>query len=262
LEGVNRRQLRRANARHWDAALADHVEGFYDLAAFKAGACSLRSIELEEVGDVRGKSLLHLQCNCGIDTLSWARRGATVTGVDISAKAIAFARQLARDVSIDARFICCDVLGLSEVVPEAFDIVFASYGVLCWIDDLGGWARTAANHLTPGGMFFYVSFHPACWPYDEKGTIEYPYFHNDSPVEDAHQEDSGIVTYEWQWTVADIVNSLVGAGLGIQRVGEYPVCCYQRLPTMVQGADGWWRLPGIQHLPLTLSVRARKAAGG
>ena len=258
MNGRSRGELRRANARHWDEFLADHLEWWYDVDAFKAGACSLRSIELEEVGDVRGKSLLHLQCNCGIDTLSWARLGATVTGVDLSEKAIALARELAGEVGIDARFICCDVLDLDEVLPETFDIVFASYGVLCWIDDLAGWAARAASHLTPGGMFFYVGGHPACWPYSEDGQIEYPYFHSDSPVEDPHEGDSGVVTYEWQWTVADIVNSLVGAGLRIEGVGEHPVAGYQAWPNMLQGEDGWWRLPGIQHLPLILSVKARK----
>ena len=252
------REFRRANARHWDAWLPGHVAGWYDLAGFKAGASSLKSIEREEVGDVTGKSLLHLQCNCGIDTLSWARLGATVTGVDLSEKAIALARELAGEVGVEARFICCDVLDVDEVLPETFDIVFASYGVLCWIDDLAGWAERAASHLAPGGTFFYVGGHPACWPYSEDGQIEYPYFHSGSPVEDPHEADSGVVTYEWQWTVADIVNSLTGAGLWIERVGEYPVSSYRRLRAMVPGADGWWRLPGIQHLPLTLSVKARK----
>lgn len=252
------RELRRANARHWDAWLPGHVECWYDLAAFKAGACSLRSIELEEVGDVRGKTLLHLQCNCGIDTLSWARLGAAATGVDISEKAIALAQELARDVGVEARFICCDVFHLDEVLAETFDVVFASYGVFCWIDDLRGWARIAASHLNSGGLFYYVGGHPACWPYDEKGKIEYPYFHNDSPVEDLHQEGSGIATYEWQWTVSDIVNSLIEAGLRIEGVGEHPVAAYQASPNMVQGKDGWWRLPGIEHLPCTLSVKACK----
>src|SRR5438105_3341127 len=132
----------RTNRRRWDELVPHHLtSSYYDLAAFRAGRSTLHPIELEELGDVRGRRLLHLQCHFGLDTLSWAREGAVATGVDFSPAAITAARELAEELQIDARFIEADACSLPSTLDEVFDIVFTSYGVVFWLPDLGAWAR-------------------------------------------------------------------------------------------------------------------------
>src|SRR5262249_39028751 len=141
------------NRIHWNELAALHSSRpsrYYDIDAFRAGGLSLRAIERDEVGDVRGKSLLHLQCPFGLDTLSWARLGARVTGVDLSEVAIARARELANECGIDARFVCADIDALPEGLGEKFDIVFTSYGTTTWLPDLDRWAGLIARSLVPG----------------------------------------------------------------------------------------------------------------
>jgi SAM-dependent methyltransferase len=252
------RELRARNASYWGHIQESHLAKWYDLDGFRAGKCSLRSLEVEAIGDVTGKRLLHLQCNCGPDTLSWARRGAVVTGVDLSEQNIAFARRFAGQVGLTAPLICCDVLDLDDVLEETFDVVFASYGVFCWIDDLDRWMAAAANRLEPGGLFFYVDGHPALWPYNDAGELEYSYFHVAAPLVSEFAEGTDLTIYEWQWTVADIVNAAIRAGLRIEELGEYPFAPYKGSDSFVQDEEGRWRLPEPQHMPMTLSVKARK----
>src|SRR4029077_17046179 len=133
---------------------------FYDLASFKQGRNSLQSIEQEELGDVRGRSLLHLQCHFGMDTLSWARLRARVPGADYSEEAITAARSLAAELGLEARFICANLYDLPDVLDEQFDIVVSTYGVLSWLPDLPAWARVVARFLRPGGTFCIVDLHP------------------------------------------------------------------------------------------------------
>src|SRR4029077_16887688 len=138
------------NRGHWDEATAIHARGnVYGTEDFKAGRCQLHRIEVEELGDVAGKTLLHLQCHFGLGTLSWARRGAIVTGVDFSPKAIALARSLAAELGIDARFVESNVYDLPAALSGHFDVVFCSYGVLCWLPDLTRWAEIVARYLGP-----------------------------------------------------------------------------------------------------------------
>jgi len=149
-----------ANRRNWDDRVPIHLASdFYDVASFKDGRSTLLPIERAEVGDVSGKTLLHLQCHFGMDTLSWAREGASVTGVDFSGPAVGAARSLASEARIDARFIETDVHKLQDVLSGAFDIVFASYGVLCWLPNLPAWISTAASFLKPGGMLYVIDGH-------------------------------------------------------------------------------------------------------
>jgi len=150
-----------ANREHWDEATDIHARGnVYGIEDFKAGRYQLHRIEVEEVGDVAGKRLLHLQCHFGLDTLSWARRGAIVTGVDFSPKALALARRLAAESGIDARFIESNVYDAPAALNERFDIVFCSYGVLCWLPDLPRWGEIVARYLEPGGIFYIADAHP------------------------------------------------------------------------------------------------------
>src|SRR3954471_2686138 len=149
------------NRAHWDQATEIHARANdYGIEDFRAGACRLHRVEVEELGDVRGKSLLHLQCHFGLDTLSWARRGADVTGVDFSPRGIALARELAQECSIDARFVESDLYALPEKLSGQFDIVYTSYGVLCWLPEPTRWGQIIARFLKPGGTFYIVEAHP------------------------------------------------------------------------------------------------------
>ncbi len=146
-----------ANRVRWNQLADVNVKSrYYDVDGFRCGKSSLKSIERDEVGEVRGQTLLHLQCHFGLDTLSWRRLGAEVTGVDFSPTAIALARELSREVGLEANFIEANIYDLPTVLEGQFDIVFASYGVLCWLPDLLAWARVAAHFLKAGGAFHLI----------------------------------------------------------------------------------------------------------
>jgi len=204
---------------------------FYDVEGFKAGKSSLEPLELEEVGDVAGKSLLHLQCHFGMDTLSWARRGAQVTGADFSEEAITFAHTLASDVDIDARFVCSNVYDLPAALAGRFDIVYTSYGVLSWLPALDPWAEVVAHFLKPGGFFYIAEYHPLVFMLGDDGhTFEYPYFHTPDPIK-LHSTGSyaepnapgfSHTEYNWSHSLADVVNAVIRAGLRLEFLHEFP----------------------------------------
>lgn len=271
------------NQAWWDERVSLHAgSAFYDVQAFKDGELTLMDLERRELGDVAGKSLLHLQCHFGLDTLSWARLGAEVTGVDFSAEGIALARSLSAELSIPATFVRSDIYDLPRVLSGPFDIVFTSYGVLCWLPDLVGWAEVIAHFLAPGGTFYIAETHPfALVFYDEEDAgdlqVHYPYFHGPGPMRfevagsyaEPEAEATNRVTYEWTHTLGGIVNALISTGLEIQFLHEFPHACYEMLPFMEQDADGWWRLTppdgstwAQDAIPLTFSLRARKRQDG
>lgn len=251
----------------WDKHAAIHVNSkFYDVKGFKEGKTSLTFVEREELGDVSGKSLLHLQCHFGLDTLSWARAGARVTGVDFSEKAIQLARSLAQELSIDARFIRCPVYDLPAVLDDKFDIVFTSYGVLCWLPDLGKWGRVISNFLKEKGIFYIVEFHPVRGMFGDDGNITEPYFHTTEPLK---YEGSGTyaepnaeykhVSYEWTYSLSDIVNALIEAGLRIEFLHEFPFSTSGDCPFLAKAEDGlWYHKNKDVRIPLMFSIRARK----
>ena len=258
-----------ANRGVWDAWTATHLgSGFYELDRFRAGESSLNALELREVGDVAGKSLLHLQCHFGLDTLSWARAGASVTGVDFSPDAVAAAKALSEELGIAAEFVCSDVYALPEVLGErSFDVVFTSYGVLSWLDDLERWAGVVARHLKPGGTFYIVEFHPVMGMLDEDGQrIAHPYFHSAEPqafVEQGSYADrsSGAThtLYQWAHSLADVVNALIGAGLRIEFLHEFPYSVHNCEPFLQESAPGRFVVrdhPGT--VPLMFSIRATR----
>jgi SAM-dependent methyltransferase len=256
-----------ANRANWNDRVPIHVASrFYDVAGFRAGRQSLHSIELEEVGDVQGRSLLHLQCHFGLDTLSWARLGAKVTGVDFSQPAIAAATELAADLKLPAAFVCGDVQALD--LGRQFDIVFASHGVLWWLSDLRAWAQAIARHLQPRGFFYLVEEHPVANTFiADDGATElrpdprYRYFdrqairgEEDGTYADRQARLSHRVNYGWMHALGEAVEVLIGAGLRIDFLHEFPVGVWKRFPFMVQ-AGRWWRIPG-DPIPLTFSLRA------
>ncbi|MBI3975824.1 MAG: class I SAM-dependent methyltransferase, partial [Armatimonadetes bacterium] len=207
-----------ANQARWNELVPIHARSaFYDLEGFKSGKSTLNAIEREEVGDVSGKSLLHLQCHFGLDTLSWARLGARVTGVDFSDRAIDLARTLSTDLAIPAAFVCCDIYDLPQHLTSPFDIVFTSGGVLCWLPDLVGWATVIARFVPPGGLFYLFEDHPFANVFaNERDTrsleVTLGYFHAPEPVRyepgGSYAEPDAAVsapTYEWQHSLADVL---------------------------------------------------------
>jgi len=158
------------NRQTWNQKVKVHTQSdFYNLNDFIKGESSLNSYELNALGDVTGKSLLHLQCHFGQDTLSWARLGAQSTGVDLSDEGIAFAKALSKKINVSANFVCCNVLDTSEHITETFDIVFTSYGTIGWLPDLKPWGKMIAERLKPGGTFYIIDFHPIVWMFDYEG---------------------------------------------------------------------------------------------
>jgi ubiquinone/menaquinone biosynthesis C-methylase UbiE len=262
-----------ANRRRWDELVAVHAASpFYDVEGFRQGKCTLKPTELEELGDVRGKSLLHLQCHFGLDTLSWARRGANVTGVDFSQPAVEQARTLAGETRLAARFIQSDVYELPDKLDETFEIVFTSYGVLFWLPDIERWANVVARFLQPGGTFYIVEFHPVMGIFEKRDDlleleVGYPYFATSEPMrfdDDGSYADrsaklSNRVTYSWSHSLADVVSALVNAGLRIDFLHEFAHCSEQFFPFMEERSPGKWYL--TKHhgsVPLLYSIKATK----
>ena len=168
------------NLKSWNSRVDVHLKSdFYDVKGFLEGESSLNDIELGLLGDIKGKSILHLQCHFGQDTISLGRLGANVTGVDLSDKAIDNAKILAKKANVNATFICCDIYDLPTYLNEQFDIVFTSYGVIGWLPDMGKWAKIISNYLKPNGKFIFVEFHPILWVFDDDfKRIEYNYFNS------------------------------------------------------------------------------------
>lgn len=261
----------RANQKLWNEWTAEHENSpFYDVEGFKAGKERLKSIELEEVGDVRGKSMLHLQCHFGLDTLAWARHGAIVTGVDLSDESIALARSLSEELQIPATFICSDILALPENLQGQFDIVFTSYGVLHWLRDLKRWAQVIHHFLKPGGFFYIVEDHPFMRVFSSDPELgvkpDNPYFFTEEPYQ-AETEGTYATNFEgkkrtyymWDHSLGEVINSLIDAGLQIEYLHEFQFTLRAKFPNMVQGEDGYWRFPPeFSMIPLLFSLRAKK----
>lgn len=265
-----------ANRELWDGWTGLHVgSDFYDVEGFVADPASrpFDSVVSQVVGDVRGARLLHLQCHFGMDTLRFALKGADVTGVDFSARAIEEARALAGRLRLPARFVEADVTALpDEVAPAGYDVVFTSYGVLSWLPDLGPWAESIASRLAPGGVFHVIDMHPALWVFDdERDTAElavrYSYFdrsplrfeeHGSYAVPDA---DFHAESYSFQHTFEEILGSLVAQGLVVESLREYPKLAWQYVPFMVQDSEGFWTLPAeMPQIPMMFALTARKPA--
>ena len=256
-----------ANQRLWNAYTpVNERSKVYDLDAFRKGKSSLNKVELAELGDVKGKTLLHLQCHFGQDTLSWARLGARVTGVDFSETAIALGRSLSRELSIEARFIESNIYNLPQVLADKFDIVFTSYGALCWLPDLERWANIIRHFLEKTGTFYMVEFHPILTMFDDQGAFKYRYFAANEPVRErvtkgCYSNADAVFdadSYEWNHSLADTINALLQAGLQIEYVHEFPFCAYGDRPFLVQRADGFWyhRNESV-NVPLMFSIKAR-----
>lgn len=269
VRGANERRMA-VNRKMWDEAVPLHLASpFYDVPGFLRGASTLLPFEVAGMGPVRGRSLLHLQCHIGLDTLSWARRGARVTGVDYSAPAIAAARRLARATRLPARFVRSDLYSVPRHLSERFDVVYTGKGALCWLPDLPRWAGVIARMLRPGGRLYYAEDHPYAEMLESEPTgfvVRAGYFRR-RPLRysvpetyattAAHMRNA--TKYEWIHPVSEALRALRRAGLEVEEFTEYPFSLWPRYPRMRVDPEGHWRLPrAAGSFPLMYSVRARR----
>lgn len=267
-------QAEQSNQALWDEIAPIHLKAYEEVAMLRRGEPILDELELQEIGEVRGKTLLHLQCHIGTDTLSWARQGAIVTGVDFSAQSIACARQLQQELQLSATFLQANVYELPAILRASFDVVYTSRGVLCWLRDLDLWARIVAHFLKPGGIFYIMETHPVAHIFDDAGsgelTMTYPYFHKEEPTcwdgDDPDYADAAYVpqhpSYEWQWSLSDIFNALLQAGLQIESFQEHERLFFKLFPGMANCSERWFHLPRYAgKLPLLFTLKARKPEG-
>jgi SAM-dependent methyltransferase len=266
------------NRRLWDAWTAIHTTGaFYDVQRFRDDPDDVRiqPWEREEVGDVAGKSLLHLQCHFGLDTLSWARLGASeVTGVDFSEPAVAFAKELAAAVGLAerSRFVASNIYELpGPLEGETFDVVYTSRGVTGWLPDLEPWAGVVSGFVKPGGIFYIHEGHPVLWALDDERPIgeirlAYDYWGGETlsfPVEgsyaDPTAEIDADVEHGWNHSLGEIVTLLATNGLRIEFLDEKRELGWPA-PFLEDKGDGRYGWPeGMAgSLPLMYSLRARK----
>ncbi len=226
-------EMTQANRRGWDGLAATHYRN-YHIDRLLAGEPLLNDLIRGEVGDVRGKSLVHLLCHIGTDTLSWALLGAQVTGIDISPESLKYARALAERLGLRAEFIEADILAVMDQVHSKHDIVFSSTGVLCWLPDIRRYAQTVRHLLRDGGFFYLLDGHPfRNVLYDAADsfsphTIQGDYFRKDVS-QYANMGDYTDPTlkipsksYEWHWTLGEVVTAFCEAGLRIDFLHEFP----------------------------------------
>jgi SAM-dependent methyltransferase len=259
------------NKAWWDSLVPIHAKSaFYDVEGFKAGKLHLHSLEIEEVGDVSGKTLLHLQCHLGIDTLSWARLGAKVTGVDFSDKAVAFAQSLSKELHLEANFVCSDIYAVSNILLNKFDVIFTSGGVLSWLPNLQLWAEIIAFYLKSGGILYIREEHPIKNIFDNEHSgalkVIHSYFSAESIKDDGKSTWADPTAkidcpkiYKWHHSLSAILNSLISAGLKVEFLHEFPFSGWPCFPNMIQGEDRFWRLKEQEaEIPLMFSIRATK----
>jgi len=241
------------NRQAWNEKTDVHLKSaFYRHDEFMQGATSLNEIELQLLGDVRGKSVLHLQCHFGQDTLSLGRMGALATGVDLSDRAIDTARRIARETNSSVQFIRSNLYDLPEVHHQTYDLVFTSYGTIGWLPDLHRWARVVAHFLKTGGRLVMVEFHPVVWMFDDDfGSVAYRYF-NSGPIIETQKgtyadpkADLEQTTVTWNHGLAEVIGSLLASGFDIRTFEEFDYSPYPCFRHTVEVAPGKYR---IQHL--------------
>lgn len=255
------------NRQSWNNKVDSHLRSeFYDMDGFLKGKSSLNDIELGLLGDVKGKTILHLQCHFGQDSISLSSMGATVTGVDLSDKAIDTARRLAKDMGTDTDFICCDVYDLPRCLEQQFDIVFTSYGTIGWLPDMDQWASVVEQFLKPGGRFVFVEFHPVVWMFDDDfKQVAYNYFNSGAIVETeegTYADKTAPITQEyvsWNHSLSEVITSLLRKGLTLKSFEEFDYSPYNCFNHTVAVATGKFRIKHMDNnLPMVYALVAEK----
>ena len=255
------------NKEGWNKRTSAHISSdFYNNRNFKVVQNSLNKIELSELTEIKGKSLLHLQCHFGQDTLSLSRMGAVATGVDFSETAVDKGRELANQLGLDTKFICCDVYSLPDVLDEQFDIVFTSYGTIGWLPDVDKWAAVVSKFLKPGGRFVFAEFHPVVWMFDNDFTkVTYNYFKDNAIIEEetgTYAEKGADIrseTINWNHSIGEVLGGLLNHGLAIEKFNEYDYSPYNCFSHLEEFAPGKFRVKHLgNNIPMVYSVLAVK----
>ena len=268
------RTLNRAN---WDERVAIHMRaGAYDLGPLRDGRGRLNAIEEAELGPVGGLRVLHLQCHFGKDTLTLAQRGADVVGLDFSGPAIAAARELAKELRLDARarFVAADLYDAPAAIPDAhaFDLVYVTWGALCWLPDVRRWAQVVAHFLKPGGRLYLADGHPSAFVLDDDAQrgdgmpgLLVPYFRREpllfddpSDYADAEARLQNSRTYQWAHPLGEIVTSVIEAGLRLDWLHEHEGVPWRMYSILRPDEQGMYRWPEQPWLPLAFSLMATR----
>jgi SAM-dependent methyltransferase len=255
------------NKETWNTKVGFHAKSeFYDLESFRNGKSSLNKYELNALGKISEKKLLHLQCHFGQDTLSFARLGANCTGVDISDEGIKLAKHLNEELKLNAKFVCCNVLETSNYITEQFDVVFTSYGTIGWLPDLKPWAKMISERLKPGGFFYIVEFHPIAWMFDytvSPPKMKYGYQQKETIYEEYEgtygDTNANMVSKEYGWnhSLGEVITSLSEAGLQIEYLNEYDASPYDIFPGLIKNEEGAFELSNKLY-PLIFEIKAYK----
>jgi 2-polyprenyl-3-methyl-5-hydroxy-6-metoxy-1,4-benzoquinol methylase len=247
----------------WNKRTDVHVTSeFYDVDAFLKGNNTLHKTDLALLGDIRGKSILHLQCHFGMDSLSMARMGAKVTGIDLSDHSIAEARKLNDQLGLDAEFICCDIYDAAQYLEGQFDIVFTSYGVIGWLPDLKKWGHIVQHFLKPKGTFILIEFHPVVWMFDSKFTkIEYSYFNQEAIVDETtgtYTDRAAAINYKevsWNHSLDEVFNGLAENGISVKGFREYAFSHYNCFSDLQLVGEHQYKIIGLEDkLPMMYSI--------
>jgi ubiquinone/menaquinone biosynthesis C-methylase UbiE len=255
------------NRKSWNNRTDAHITSdFYDLNGFLKGNSSLNPIELQLLGTIEGKSILHLQCHFGQDSISLSRLGAVVTGVDFSDKAIAAAKNIAKETNATTQFICCDIYELPTFLDQKFDIVFTSYGTIGWLPDLNKWAKIISSFLKPNGQFVLVEFHPVVWMFDDAfETIGYNYFNSGAIKETetgTYADKNAPITLSyimWNHGLGEVLNSLIKNGIEIQALEEFDYSPYNCFANTVEFEPNKFRIKHLDNkIPMVYAINATK----
>ena len=255
------------NKKTWNNKTEVHVNSaFYDNESFLKGKSTLNNIELQLLGEVTGKKILHLQCHFGQDSLSLARMGANVTGVDLSDKAIEKAKEMNNKLNLNTEFICCDLYDLPNHSKEQFDIIFTSYGTIGWLPDLDKWAKIISQFLKPNGKFIMAEFHPVVWMFDNDfKEVFYSYFN----IEPIIEEETGTYadknapleakTITWNHPTSEVLNALISSGLQLNSFNEYDYSPYNCFNQTEEFEPNKFRIKHLENkIPMVFSIEATK----
>ncbi|WP_342327752.1 methyltransferase domain-containing protein [Pedobacter sp. FW305-3-2-15-E-R2A2] len=255
------------NKQSWNNRTDAHLKSaFYDLDGFLKGKSSLNDIELNLLGNIEGKSILHLQCHFGQDTISLSQLGAEVTGVDLSDKAIESAKSIASQMNSTAKFICCNIYDLPNHLEQKFDIIFTSYGTITWLPDLQEWAKLISNYLKPEGRFIFAEFHPVVWMFDDNfETVAYNYF-NSGPILETesgtYADRNAEITQQyvcWNHSMAEVISALITNGLEIKTFQEFDYSPYNCFNKTIEFEPGKYRIEHLDDkIPMVYAIEATR----
>ena len=264
---ISEKNYLQINKESWNKRAEIHYDSdFYDNKSFLEGRNSLNSIELKLFPELKGKSVLHLQCHFGQDTISLSRMGAEAVGVDLSDTSIDLANKLAKETSSSTKFICCDIYDLPNHLDQQFDVVFTSYGTIGWLPDIDKWAAIVSKYLKPGGKFVFAEFHPVVWMFDDDfKEIKYRYFKDNAIIDESegtYTENSGDTSQDyvsWNHGLAEVVTALIKSGLEIKKLQEYDYSPYNCFSHTEEFEKNKFRIKHLKNsLPMVYSIVAEK----